>query len=365
METKHQKILRILEERARTSVVGSCFATEEKLCSEFGVSRMTVNKVICALVEKGLLYRIPLKGTFVKEPPKKSRHLVYLIPCPDAMVLDSWEAARNRIVYSGILRAARQDGIRLETLSISPVNSPTEIDFSFLDRIGRNSCVIVDGAWYAHVYERLNQVSDHILLIESGVEYTWKEQYRHTASWLISRLDYWMAAWELFMRFFNAGCRRICLMYPWLYDTDPWCRGYRAALEETGCPELLCVQGDGFGERERDFLRVNRCDAVIMGGRWMRRIAAQDIHAAAGLDSGIQVGVFDYIESLNYIVRKPLCACFDLAAIGCDSVHRLLQCGGEPGIKVFGPEICGDGAQTGTGKDFLFTGTEEKQGRLF
>ena len=57
METKHQKILRILEERARTSVVGSCFATEEKLCSEFGVSRMTVNKVICALVEKGLLER--------------------------------------------------------------------------------------------------------------------------------------------------------------------------------------------------------------------------------------------------------------------------------------------------------------------
>ena len=97
----------------------------------------------------------------------------------------------------------------------------------------------------------------------------------------------------------------------------------------------------------------------------MRRIAAQDIHAATGLDPGIQVGVFDYIESLNYIVRKPLCACFDLAAIGCDSVHRLLQCGGEPGIKVFGPEICGDGAQTGTGKDFLFTGTEEKQGRLF
>ena len=101
METKHQKILRILEERARTSVVGSCFATEEKLCSEFGVSRMTVNKVICALVEKGLLYRIPLKGTFVKEPPKKFRHLVYLIPCPDAMVLDSWEAARNRIVRRG------------------------------------------------------------------------------------------------------------------------------------------------------------------------------------------------------------------------------------------------------------------------
>lgn len=365
METKHQKILRILEERARTSVVGSCFATEEKLCSEFGVSRMTVNKVICALVEKRAFVPHSPERNVCKGTAKEIQ-----TPClPDSVSgrhgSRQLGGSRNRIVYSGILRAARQDGIRLETLSISPVNSPTEIDFSFLDRIGRNSCVIVDGAWYAHVYERLNQVSDHILLIESGVEYTWKEQYRHTASWLISRLDYRMAAWELFMRFFNAGCRRICLMYPWLYDTDPWCRGYRAALEETGCPELLCVQGDGFGERERDFLRVNRCDAVIMGGRWMRRIAAQDIHAVAGLDSGIQVGVFDYIESLNYIVRKPLCACFDLAAIGCDSVHRLLQCGGEPGIKVFGPEICGDGAQTGTGKDFLFTGTEEKQGRLF
>lgn len=40
--------------------------TEERLCEKYGVSRMTVNKAISNLVAGGYIYRIPGKGSFVR-----------------------------------------------------------------------------------------------------------------------------------------------------------------------------------------------------------------------------------------------------------------------------------------------------------
>lgn len=41
--------------------------TELELCEIYNVSRMTINKAIISLVDKGLLYRVAGKGTFVKD----------------------------------------------------------------------------------------------------------------------------------------------------------------------------------------------------------------------------------------------------------------------------------------------------------
>lgn len=43
--------------------------TEEQLCERYNVSRMTVNKAISNLVNGGYIYRIPGKGSFVRNPP--------------------------------------------------------------------------------------------------------------------------------------------------------------------------------------------------------------------------------------------------------------------------------------------------------
>jgi len=40
--------------------------TEEQLCGKYGVSRMTVNKAISNLVNSGYIYRVPGKGSFVR-----------------------------------------------------------------------------------------------------------------------------------------------------------------------------------------------------------------------------------------------------------------------------------------------------------
>lgn len=47
---------------------GDVISSENELSKEFKISRMTVRSVITRLVQEGLLYRVPGKGTFVSEP---------------------------------------------------------------------------------------------------------------------------------------------------------------------------------------------------------------------------------------------------------------------------------------------------------
>ena len=50
---------------------GDPIPTERELCEWHGVSRMTVNKAILALVNEGLVYRERGRGTFVLQPKEK------------------------------------------------------------------------------------------------------------------------------------------------------------------------------------------------------------------------------------------------------------------------------------------------------
>lgn len=55
--------------------VHSCIPSENELSRRYGISRMTVRAVLTRLVDAGLLYRVPGKGTFVAEPKIVSRPL--------------------------------------------------------------------------------------------------------------------------------------------------------------------------------------------------------------------------------------------------------------------------------------------------
>ena len=53
----------------------ACIPSENELSRKYGISRMTVRAVLTRLVDAGLLYRVPGKGTFVAEPKIVSRPL--------------------------------------------------------------------------------------------------------------------------------------------------------------------------------------------------------------------------------------------------------------------------------------------------
>lgn len=61
-EEIRQKIL------SRELLPGQQISTEEQLCREYGVSRMTINKAVSSLAAAGYVYRVSGRGTFVRHP---------------------------------------------------------------------------------------------------------------------------------------------------------------------------------------------------------------------------------------------------------------------------------------------------------
>ena len=61
------------------------------------------------------------------------------------MLLNDYASAVRRHFLSGILRAVRETGMRLETIAVSPTNDPREIDLSCLRHLDENSLVIASG----------------------------------------------------------------------------------------------------------------------------------------------------------------------------------------------------------------------------
>jgi GntR family transcriptional regulator len=70
----------ILREKIDNGVwkTGEMIDSENELSKEYNISRMTVRNVILRLVQEGLLYRVPGKGTFIKEPKIPTKPLSYM-----------------------------------------------------------------------------------------------------------------------------------------------------------------------------------------------------------------------------------------------------------------------------------------------
>ncbi len=74
----HEQLEEVMRDKIRSGAwaVGKMIPSENKLCQEYGLSRMTVRRVIGRLEQEGLLERIMGKGTFVC-PPKMRCNLKF------------------------------------------------------------------------------------------------------------------------------------------------------------------------------------------------------------------------------------------------------------------------------------------------
>ena len=70
---RYREIERAMRQRLAKLAPGAELPSDAELCEEFGVSRMTARHAMHRLVQEGLLFRAPGRGTFVAEAPTHRR----------------------------------------------------------------------------------------------------------------------------------------------------------------------------------------------------------------------------------------------------------------------------------------------------
>jgi len=82
--------------------------SDSQLCEEFGVSRMTARGAVQRLVQEGLVYRVPGRGTFVA-PARASRTASHILSFSDEM------RRRGKVPSSQVVEQARRAANEDET----------------------------------------------------------------------------------------------------------------------------------------------------------------------------------------------------------------------------------------------------------
>ena len=354
-ESNHSRILRILTERTLALPAGTKFSTEYELCAEFGVSRMTISKVIDTMAADGYLFRSRPKGTFVCEKIPLRQVVTFLLPCPDALTRTGYVSIAYRNLFSGALEAAHEGGARLETVALSPTNDPTNIDLSVVNHLKPGSPVLVPNEGFFPLFGRLAKRDCKVILLNWQTLYSDRPKAKYAQKWPTGKMDRRQATYELTCRLYRRGCRRIALMSPYLYEPKhPISAGYHDAIRTHHLEEFIFDQKssatvDKLVPEELRFLSENRCDAVVLNATHMLGITGESLNDCLGVHGDIQVGAMRFQPEYNRIRRNPLHYKFDEVKIGYDSVKRLLAGQFEPQEILYPADLYEEG-EIATGK---------------
>jgi GntR family transcriptional regulator len=110
---RYHEIEQALRTRLAKLEPHSPLPSDAELCDEFGVSRMTARGAVQRLVNDGLVYRVPGRGTFVAEPPAH-RSATLILSFSDEMRRKGREPS-SRVVESGRRAATAVEQERLGT----------------------------------------------------------------------------------------------------------------------------------------------------------------------------------------------------------------------------------------------------------
>jgi GntR family transcriptional regulator len=104
---RYYEIEQSLRGRAAALDPHSPLPSEAQLCEEFGVSRMTARAAVQRLVQDGLVYRVPGRGTFVAAP-RANRTAGHILSFSDEM------RRKGRVATSRVIERQRRPATEAE-----------------------------------------------------------------------------------------------------------------------------------------------------------------------------------------------------------------------------------------------------------
>jgi len=114
-----------VEEKLRQRILagewapGTAISSENELCREYGISRVTARSVLTQLVGAGLLYRIPGKGTFVREQATVKRSGPY--QCVRERLRDQGQEVDTKLISQQVVPASVEAAEALKLSCGAPV----------------------------------------------------------------------------------------------------------------------------------------------------------------------------------------------------------------------------------------------------
>ena len=234
MKLSSREILKKLRKRIEQLKTDDRFLSEAVLCKEFGISRMTANKINNQLVGEGFLYRIKGSGTYVKSPKAAQQPIRFLLPCPDYFRFDC--TYDIRLLMAGMLKEAQKSGIRIQGVPVSSVNNPQEIDWDELEDFNSETTVVVAGFWFKEVFPFLCERKCKVIFCDFHTSDDAKAYPFFFKNWTILRLDAQKAMIKTVDMLAEKSFKRIGYVYNVYFEDSPLMTGFRKGMLKNSLP---------------------------------------------------------------------------------------------------------------------------------
>jgi DNA-binding LacI/PurR family transcriptional regulator len=196
---------------------------ERLLAKEFGFSYMTIRKAVDNLVAAGILYRIPMKGTFVadkKTSRKKTLNIGYFL---DSTIKDGLTSPYYSLIFNALEKEAANNGYSL--IYFSDINKANvKVKVRQIDGVIASCFPRIE-----HIIKQINKIVPVVVIDNSHSDKTIPSVIIDNFNAVVDSMDY----------LYSIGHNRIGFMTG-LEDSDVGKNrymGYKSALNNHGLDE--------------------------------------------------------------------------------------------------------------------------------
>ncbi len=340
--TIHDRLKKVLTERAAALPEGAKFSTEYELCSEFKVSRMTVNKVINELSLEGHLLRLRPKGTFVRHADTPRQIITCFLPSAGFLSENSSSAYVHRRLLSGAFSATQEHAAFIET-NVLPVSTYRGyIDPRLVSHLGPASKVFMFTTSARTVFKDIAASKAQVVLLERQEDFL-EEEREAMRNWRIFTIDRYHALLHAIEYLYKSGSRKIALAAGYLFIKDhPVRRAYHDSAVKFGFPEQFTeVIDDGNAcTILQQFIQTHNFDALVFEPMAFHHISIERFQKELAIPHDVRLlGLSEPNMAFNPKITIPYLHT-PYEQIGYDGVRSLL--GKEPENKkpvVYKPQL--------------------------